>query len=232
MRPIGLLIAITLFFSGCSAAVLQEPAPSITVIGTATAPAPPDTAEVTAGVVTQAPTAAQALTQNSAAMERVLRAVSGLGIAARDVRTSGVNVMPQRAQPQPGRPVAPGHRRLRGAQPGPREGARTSRWSADCSTCSSAQGANTLGGMTLSVADPAPLLTEARTRAIADARRKAEVYATAAGVEARPRHLHSRRDRRASAARWARMMAAQAAVPIAPGEQELEVSVSVTYGIE
>jgi uncharacterized protein YggE len=29
-----------------------------------------------------------------------------------------------------------------------------------------------------------------------------------------------------------RMVAAQAAVPIAPGEQELEVSVSVTYGIE
>jgi uncharacterized protein YggE len=40
-----------------------------------------------------------------------------------------------------------------------------------------------LAGIAFSVADPAPLLTEARTRAIADARRKAEVYTAAAGVK-------------------------------------------------
>jgi uncharacterized protein len=232
MHPIGLLIVLALFFSGCSAAVLQEPAPSITVTGTATASGPPDTAEVTAGVVTQAPTAAQALAQNSAAMDGVLRAVSGLGIAARDVRTSGVNVMPQRAQPQPGRPMAPEivgyevHNQIHVK-------VRDLKLVGRLLDVLVAQGVNTLGGMTLSIADPAPLLAGARARAIADARRKAEVYATAAG--AKVGKVIFIRDASAGPPRpmmMGRMVAAQAAVPIAPGEQELEVSVSVTYGIE
>ena len=63
----------------------QEPAPSITVVGSGTAAAPPDTAEVTAGVVTQAATAAQALTQNSSTMEQVLKApVLFLGLSLPD----------------------------------------------------------------------------------------------------------------------------------------------------
>src|SRR5262245_51017899 len=72
--------------------------PSITVVGTGTASARPDAAEVTAGVVTQAATAAQALAQNSAAMDKVLKAVAALGIADRDVQTANFNVVPQRRQ--------------------------------------------------------------------------------------------------------------------------------------
>jgi uncharacterized protein YggE len=229
MRVIGL--ALALFLCGCSAAVLQEPAPSITVTGTASASGVPDTAEVTAGVVTQAPTAAQALAQNSATMDVVLRAVSGLGIASRDVRTSGVNVMPQRAQPQPGRPIAPDivgyevHNQIHVK-------VRDLKLVGRLLDVLVAQGANMLGGMALSIADPAPLLTEARARAIADARRKAEAYAMAAG--ARVGKVIFIRDATAGPPRpmMGRVLAAQAAVPIAPGEQELEVNVSVTYGIE
>ena len=232
MRPIGLLIALALFLSGCTAAVLQEPAPSITVTGTASASGVPDTADVNAGVVTQAPTAAQALAQNSATMDAVLRAVSGLGIAARDVRTSGVNVMPHRAHPEPGRPIAPDivgyevHNQIHVK-------VRDLKLVGRLLDVLVAQGANTLGGMTLSIADPAPLLAEARARAIVDARRKAEVYATAAG--AKVGKVIFIRDATAGPPRpmmMGRMVATQAAVPIAPGEQELEVSVSVTYGIE
>jgi uncharacterized protein YggE len=36
-----------------------------------------------------------------------MKALTGLGIAERDVRTSGVSVMPQRAQLQPGRQQGP-----------------------------------------------------------------------------------------------------------------------------
>src|SRR6185369_9240210 len=102
----AILVLCVLFGAGAVRGE-QEPAPSITVVGSGTAAAPPDTAEVTAGVVTQAATAAQALTQNSVAMAQVLKALTGLGIAERDVRTSAVSVMPQRAEPQPGRRQAP-----------------------------------------------------------------------------------------------------------------------------
>jgi uncharacterized protein YggE len=209
----------------------QEPSPSITVVGSGRAAAPPDTAEVAAGVVTQAATAGQALTQNSAAMDRVLKALTGLGIAERDVRTSGVNVMPQRADPQPGRRPAPaivGYEVTNEVRVKVRNIALLGR----LLDVLVVQGANSLGGIAFSVADPAPLLTEARTRAIADARRKADVYATAAGVKVG--RVIFIRDATPEMPRFAsaRVALSGGGVPVAPGEQELEVSVSVTYGLE
>ena len=64
-----------------------------------------------------------------------------------------------------------------------------------------------------------------------DARRKAEAYTAAAGVKLG--RVIFIRDATAGTPRpmAARMMASQG-VPIAPGEQELEASVSVTYGLE
>ena len=44
-------------------------------------------------------------------------------------------------------------------------------------------GANTINGISFSVADPAKLYDEARKKAFADARAKAELYAGVAGVE-------------------------------------------------
>jgi uncharacterized protein YggE len=138
--------------------------------------------------------------------------------------------MPQRAQPQPGRPVAPeivGYEVHNQVHVKVRDLTQVGR----LLDVLVARGVNTLGGMTLYIANPAPLLADARGRAIADARRKAEVYATAAG--ARVGKVIFIRDASAGLPRpIGRMMAAPAAVPIATGEQELEVSVSVTYGIE
>src|SRR5262249_61841563 len=82
----------------------DEASPSVTVTGTGTASGAPDTAEVSAGVVTQASTATQAMSQNSAAMEQVLRAIRAQGVADRDVQTTNVSVVPVRAQSSASRP--------------------------------------------------------------------------------------------------------------------------------
>jgi uncharacterized protein YggE len=225
----AILVLCVLFGAGAVRGE-QEPAPSITVVGSGTAAAPPDTAEVTAGVVTQAATAAQALTQNSAAMDRVLKSLTGLGIAERDIRTSGVSVMPQRAQPQPGRQQAPaivGYEVTNQVHVKVRNIAILGR----LLDTLVGQGANALGGIAFSVADPAPLLTEARTRAVADARRKAEVYTAAAGVKL-GRIIFIRDATPGIPRPMAARMMASSGVPIAPGEQELEASVSITYGLE
>ena len=66
--PIVIVLTTFVFLAGASMALGEEPAPSITVIGSGAASGPPDTAEVNAGVVTQAATASQAMGQNSAAM--------------------------------------------------------------------------------------------------------------------------------------------------------------------
>ena len=95
-ESIAVAFALTLASTGVNAAPVQaaEEAPSITVTGFATVSAKPDIAEVTAGVLTQAATAAQALSENSAIMTKVLKAVTGLGIADRDVQTTNISVMP------------------------------------------------------------------------------------------------------------------------------------------
>ena len=208
---------------------LPEP-PSITVVGSGTAAARPDTAEVSAGVVTQAATAAQALAQNNAAMEKVIKAVTAAGIAEKDIQTTNVSVIPQR---RPGRQEA---------QPPDIVGYEVSNQVRikvrDLTVLGRlldalvGQGANALGGISFSVGDPAPVLDQARTSAMADARRKAEVYARAAGATLGP--LLSIREGAAPVPRFGgempRAMAATA-VPVAPGEQEFQVSITVTYAL-
>jgi uncharacterized protein len=203
-------------------------APSISVVGSGIAAGRPDTAEVTAGVVTQSPTAGQALAQNTAAMEKVLKAVTGLGIADRDVQTINVSVSPQR---RPGRPDAQppeilGYEVSNQIRVTVRDMKILGRLLDELV----GQGANVLGGIRFSVNDPAPLLDQARTQAMADARRKAEVYASAAGVKLG--RVLSIRESTPGVARFEGVrMQAMTAVPVAPGEQEFQANVSVTYAI-
>jgi uncharacterized protein YggE len=204
--------------------------PSITVVGSGTATSRPDTAEVTAGVVTQAATAAQALAQNNAGMEKVITAVTAIGIAEKDIQTTNVSVAPQRRQgrqePQP--PDIVGYEVSNQVRIKVRDLTVVGR----LLDALVGQGANVLGGISFSVGDPAPVLDQARAKAMADARRKAEVYAKAAGVTVGP--LLSIREGQASVPRFGvempRMMAASP-VPVAPGEQDFQASITVTYAL-
>jgi uncharacterized protein YggE len=210
----------------------RPPAPSISVTGSGAVSGRPDTTEVTAGVITQATTAARALAQNSAVVEKVLKAVVTLGIAEKDIQTSSVNVVPQRRQ---GRqeaypPDIVGYEVSNQLRVKVRDLAILGRLLDELVS----QGANNLGGIRFSVAEPAPLLDQARAKAVADARRKAEVYATAAGVKLG--RVLSIRESAAVVPRFEGFQAmrtiAPSAVPVAPGEQEFEASVGITYAIE
>ena len=228
--PIAVALTTCVLLTAASMAWGEEPAPSITVIGSGAASGASDTAEVNAGVVTQAATASQAMSQNSAAMEQVLKALTALGIADRDIHTTNVSIVPVRAPPQTGRqqpsPVV-GYEVTNQVRVTVRNLAALGRL---LDTLVS-QGANTLGDIGFSIADPAPLLEQARTKAIADARQKAQVYAAAAGVKL-GRVIFIRDTTPGLPRPMSARVMSSAAVPIAPGEQELEVSVSVTYALE
>ncbi len=210
--------------------MLPPDPPSIMVVGSGMAAARPDTAEVSAGVVTQAGTAAQALTQNSVAMDKVLKAVTALAIADRDVQTATVNVVPMRRQgrqePQP--PEIVGYEVSNQVRIKVRDLTTLGR----LLDALVGQGANVLGGISFSVADPAPVLDQARTKAMGDARRRAEVYAQAAGVKVGP--VLSIREATPAIPRFGGEMPRAmvvSAVPVAPGEQEFQASVTITYAI-
>jgi uncharacterized protein len=242
----GLTVLVTAGLAGmtfvtASAVRAQEQAPmagalrraeaSITVAGSGTAFARPDTAEVSAGVVTQAATAAQALAENSAGMDKVLKAVAALGIPDKDVQTTNVSVTPQQRQgrPEAQPPAIVGYE----ASNQVRVKVRDIRQVGRVLDTLVGQGANVLGGVSFSVGDPAPVLDQARTKAIADARRKAEVYTQAAGLTLGP--VQSIRESTPGVPRFAGEMPramAMSAVPVAPGEQEFQASVTVTYTLK
>lgn len=172
-----------------TSAALAEPATApatITVSGEGTASATPDMAELTTGVVSQADDAAAALKANSAAMEALVAAVRGAGIAGTDISTSGFSVQP--------RYTYPGQNNNGGEQQAPKIVGYEVRNAVTIKVRDMkalgplldsvvVAGANDVGNLTMTLADTAALADKARRAAIADARKKAEAYAEAAGVK-------------------------------------------------
>src|SRR5688500_10836370 len=60
----------------------------------------PDLAIFTAGVVTQATNASEAMTENSRQMDRVVAALRRAGIAERDIQTSAISLQPRYSNPE------------------------------------------------------------------------------------------------------------------------------------
>jgi uncharacterized protein YggE len=208
----------------------QALAPSITVVGSGRAAARPDMAEVHLGVVSEAPTAAKALKDNNEAMERLFATLDRRGVPRKDVQTTNFGVAPQYKRAPHGEQL-PGIVSYRVSNE-VRVKVRKLDSLGQVLDEVVQQGANHVQGVSFAVAEAGPLLDEARRNAMADARRKAELYAGEAGVglgrvlliqEAAP-HLPG-----PMALGLAR--AGAAAVPVAEGEQEFGASITVTYAI-
>jgi uncharacterized protein len=204
-------------------------ASTVTVAGTGTVSAAPDMAEITTGVVTQAPTAAQALAANRQAMERLLQALGALGIAARDIQTTNINVSPLRRQGRDGQPPEiTGYEVTNQVRVKVRDVSRLGR----VLDQQVGQGANLVYGIHFGQQEPAPLVDEARKRAMSDARRKAELYAAAAALKVGRVVAVQEAGVASPRPEMAPRVAMSAAVPVAPGEQEIQASVTVTFTLE
>ena len=75
---------------------------TVTVYGTSVANLSPTQASVTIGVTDQQSTAKAALSVNNQKMTTVIKAVESLGIASKDIATSGLNIYPQYGNGNPG----------------------------------------------------------------------------------------------------------------------------------
>jgi uncharacterized protein YggE len=156
-------------------------------------------------------------------MTLVLAAIKAGGIAERDIQTSRLSLQPQ-YDPNKG-----GTARLTGFQATNQVTVRLrdiDNLPAVLDRAISA-GANEMSGIEFMVSEQSKLLDQARDDAMADARRKAELYAKAAGAKLgqvvsiseegptpQPRPIQAVR---------------AGAVPVAPGEQTLRAIVSVSY---
>jgi uncharacterized protein len=241
MRLGAILIAAALaIMSGvnANAQVSAEHERLITVTGEGTVEGAPDMALITLGVVSEARTAAEALSGNSQSMNRILDALKQAGIEPRDLQTSGFSVDPVYSQPPQGqdpsvqfRPEIVGYRVQNNLTLRIRDLTRVGALLDQVVTL----GANSISGPTFTVDDPTALQDKARIAAIADALRKGKLYAGAAGIALgsifRIDENYTSPPQPYASAPMLRMEAAQSDVPIEGGALTFKMQVAVSWRI-
>src|SRR6201987_2791946 len=152
--------------------------PAISVTGEASISVPPDLAQLDAGVASDGKTAREASDANNTAMAKVLAALKTAGIEDKDFQTSRLSLQPQYAPNRSGPSPIVGYRASNRVTVRIRD---VSKVAGVIDTLVSPR-ANDIGNVGFEVGQASKLLDAAREKAVADARRKAEIYAKAAGV--------------------------------------------------
>jgi uncharacterized protein len=203
----------------------------ISVTGEATVSVPPDLAEIDGGFTSEAKTAREASDANNTAMGKVLLALNAASIDPKDIQTSRLSLQPQ-TQNTPNRSGPPsivGYRASNHVTIRLRDVAKV----ASVIDMLVGAGANDIGGINFMVSAASKLLDEAREQAFADARRKAEIYAGAAGVTLGTPLSISEGNASAPVFRSKMPMAPMAAAaPVMQGEETLFVTVNVSWAIK
>lgn len=234
MRALSVIVPFALL-----ATALPAYAGSITIEGHGEVRAVPDMATINSGVTTQGATAREALDANTAAMSELIETLKDAGIEQRDIQTSGFSVNPNYvysdARDENGYTLPP---RIDGYQVS-NTVTVVVRDLEDLGSIldqSVTVGANTVNGVSFSVADPSGLLNQARRAAFADARDKAELYAEAAGETLGD--LESISERQDAGIpqpypMFARADVAQSApVPVEAGEMTFGINVTVQWELD
>ena len=224
------LLALSLL--ALSPAHAEPPQPHIAVTGEGRRDSPPDMALISFGVITEADEAGQALAQNSKEMARVIAYLGDAGLDDRDIQTSGLSLNPRYSN------------ETSSGQSGP---AITGFFASNMVTVRVrsldrlgeildavvSEGANSFQGLSFGLQDPQAAVDAARLAAVADARRRAELLAQAAGVTLGA--VHSITDSPGMAQPLGALreasFARDGAVPVAGGEVSMTASVTVVFNL-
>ena len=203
----------------------------VTVIGRGEATAEPDVVGVRLGVQTNASTAREALAENNAQMRSLVSRLRELGVAEGDVRTSYVGIWPQ--HDHMGR-AARGYHAGNSLTVVIRDADRTGEMLDKIVDA----GANEVSGVSSGIEDTAPLEETALSRAIANARERAELAARAAGATLGP-VLEITEEIGASPCPYPEdrgiasfAAAASEGVPFHPNQEKVQARVQVTFELK
>ena len=222
-RVLFVVFVIVAALSPVSAQTADKLEKLVTVTGEGTVAAVPDNAVIRIGVSSQGKTARAASDANVKDMSVVLTAIKESGIADRDIQTTSLSLQPQYD------PNKTGTARLNGFHVNNQLAIKIrdiGKLSAVIDRTISA-GVNEMSGIEFIVSQQAKLLDQARAAAIADAHRKAELYANAAGMKVGRVIAISEEGASPPSRSFAPMVRAGAA--IAPGEQTLRAVITVSY---
>ncbi|MEP0940280.1 MAG: SIMPL domain-containing protein [Rhizobiaceae bacterium] len=209
----------------------------ISVSATGNATVAPDMAVLNLTVQRQAKTARLALDANNKAMSDVLVEMTSQGIEDRDLQTANFNIQPQYHYPK--------------SSSGGRKPPKLTGYIVSNSLTvrvrdlaqlgvildkSVSLGVNSGGGISFATDKPAPVIEQARKNAVAEAIAKARTLTEAAGVKLGRLLEISETSRQApqprAMARMESAMAADAAVPIAAGENAYSVTVNIRWELD
>ena len=201
------------------------------VVATGEANRVPDVVRINAGVMTQAPTATEAIRQNATRMDSVRAALRRAGVAERDIQTSSINLSPNWRHMENRTPELVGYQANNQVSLRFRDVANAGR----ILDALVAAGANQIDGPMFMIDRPEEALDEARRDALTKARARADLYARALGMRVvrilsvseagmgymPPQPVMVRG-----------MAAAEADTAIVPGEQTLNASLTVTFELQ
>jgi uncharacterized protein YggE len=198
----------------------------ITVTGSGDVKAIPDRADLSFGVQSEGPTAAQALAANSADSQRLIDALKEAGVQAKDLKTEHLDVSPRYDVEKVGNSRGYSANSSVSVRSQPLERAAT------LSDVAVRAGADSVSGPSLSVADKDAQYRRALERAFDDARAKAQALASAAGVSLGEVTAIAEGGQAPDFPVYATAeRALDAKTPIEPGSQAITAGVTVTFAI-
>jgi len=229
---------IALIVSACGPTTINQAAQpllrTISVSGSGQANLVPDIAYIYVGVHTEKPTAAEAVRENNAQTEKMIQALKDFGIAAKDIRTTNFSIWPQdKYDPATGLPSG---QKTYAVDNTVYVTVRDLKKLGDLLDTVVEAGANTVNSIQFDVADKSEALKQARAEAVKDAQKQAQELADAAGLklgeiqsigfyDSSPYPVFDGKGGGSA-------VAAEAAVPIQPGQLTFTVTVNMTYAIK
>jgi uncharacterized protein YggE len=238
----ALLAALAIGAAALPAVAVAQQTPSITqtiagtrldISATGEVSRVPDLAIISAGVVTRSPSASGAIQQAATRMARVREALRQAGIADRDIQTSNLSLNPEYTYANNQPPKLNGYSATNQLSVRFRDIANTGK----ILDALVAQGANQISGPNLTIDKPEAALDEARAKAVALGRARADLYARSLGMRVvrivsvsesggyappppmPPRVMMAERSQAAD-------------TTIDAGEQKLQVSVAMTFELQ
>jgi uncharacterized protein len=183
--PIGALVAVTFATAAAQAQPAESKSPAqarVIVVGEGSVTVAPDYARLNSGVSTNAKTVKEASDSNSKVMAAMIAALVDAGIAKKDIQTTQFSIEPiytsVSSNSSNGAPKLSSFRVSNQVNVTIHEIGRVG----DILDRLVKAGATNVGNIEFLFSEQQKVLDQARERAIADARHKAELYAQASGV--------------------------------------------------
>ncbi|WP_069160743.1 SIMPL domain-containing protein [Nocardia altamirensis] len=226
---VAVLAGAAVLVSGCGSAD-SGPQRDVTVVGTGQVRGAPDILNGDIGVEVTADNVSAAIARANEKAKAMTDAMVGAGAVREDVRTTDVSIQPQYAGGPNGGNTVVGYRATNSVRVVVRD---LSKASGVLDSAIAAGGNETrLRSVSFAIDDNSKLLADARARAFADAKARAEQYAVLAGVKLTDVLTISEASTRDDSPKTAARDAGSAAsLPLEPGTQTVTFTVKVTWGL-